>query len=123
MGMFTGYKKAASALSQKRSGLRVSFAFFCAELSSLNANPKLLIGKAVFNPDNIGKQTVDVTFEHPLQSIPFAIMAIYNDTISVVDYMGVLNVVKDSVTKKGFQVSTKRLAAEYNWEITYVVYY
>ena len=50
-------------------------------------------------------------------------MAIYNDTISVVDYMGVLNVVKDSVTKNGFQVSTKRLAAEYNWEITYVVYY
>lgn len=93
------------------------------ELSSVNANPKPLIGKAVFKPDNIGKQTVDVTFEHPLQSIPFAIMAIYNDTISVVDYMGVLNVVKDSVTKNGFQVSTKRLAAEYNWEITYVVYY
>lgn len=41
MGMFTGYKKAASALSQKRSGLRVSFAFFCAELSSLNAKTEL----------------------------------------------------------------------------------
>ena len=93
------------------------------DASNINANPKPLIGKAVFKPDNIGKQTVDVTFEHPLQSIPFAIMAIYNDTISVVDYMGVLNVVKDSVTKNGFQVSTKRLAAEYNWEITYVVYY
>ena len=99
------------------------YSFFSILGSAVNANPKPLIGKAVFKPDNIGKQTVDVTFEHPLQSIPFAIMAIYNDTISVVDYMGVLNVVKDSVTKNGFQVSTKRLAAEYNWEITYVVYY
>lgn len=38
MGMFTGYKKTASVMSQKRSGLRVSFAFFCARLSALNAN-------------------------------------------------------------------------------------
>ena len=38
MGMFTGYKKTASVRSQKRSGLRVSFAFFCVRLSALNAN-------------------------------------------------------------------------------------
>ena len=37
MGMFTGYKKTASVMFAKRSGLRVSFAFFCAELSALNA--------------------------------------------------------------------------------------
>ena len=41
MGMFTGYKKTASVLSQKRYGLRVSFAFFGAELSSLNAKTEL----------------------------------------------------------------------------------
>lgn len=38
MGMFTGYKKTASVRSQKRSGLRVTFAFFCARLSALNAS-------------------------------------------------------------------------------------
>lgn len=37
MGMFTGYKKTASVRSQKRSGLRVTFVFFCVPLSALNA--------------------------------------------------------------------------------------
>ena len=94
-----------------------------AEVSSLNANLKTFVGIAFFEPTNTGIQRVDVVFEHQLKSDPVAVIAIYNDTISVADFMGPLNIVIDSITKTGFSVSAKRLQSEYRWMIKYIVYY
>ena len=93
------------------------------ELSSVNANLKTFVGIAFFEPTNTGIQRVDVVFEHQLKSDPVAVIAIYNDTISVADFMGPLNIVIDSITKTGFSVSAKRLQSEYRWMIKYIVYY
>ena len=93
------------------------------EISALNANLKTFVGIAFFEPTNTGIQRVDVVFEHQLKSDPVAVIAIYNDTISVADFMGPLNIVIDSITKTGFSVSAKRLQSEYRWMIKYIVYY
>lgn len=94
-----------------------------AELSALNASLKTFVGIAFFEPTNTGIQRVDVVFEHQLKSDPVFVIAIYNDTISVADFMGSLNIVIDSITKTGFSVSAKRLQSEYRWMIKYIVYY
>ena len=93
------------------------------DISALNANLKTFVGIAFFEPTNTGIQRVDVVFEHQLKSDPVAVIAIYNDTISVADFMGPLNIVIDSITKTGFSVSAKRLQSEYRWMIKYIVYY
>ena len=96
---------------------------FLRNICSVNANLKTFVGIAFFEPTNTGIQRVDVVFEHQLKSDPVAVIAIYNDTISVADFMGPLNIVIDSITKTGFSVSAKRLQSEYRWMIKYIVYY